>query len=185
MVTGGKAGQAVPLFLQAIRLGNAKSSYLPGAWLLLGDAAHAIVPFYGQGMNCAFEDCVVLDRCIERHGTEWAEIFREFESLRKENTDAIAELAVDNFIEMRDSTADPKFPLKRELEHLLEKKYPGEFLSKYSMVTFHRIPYAEALRKGRIQDLVIKSIVDRVKSIEEVNLEKVFQQMKQACGSTA
>lgn len=151
--------------------------------LLLGDAAHAIVPFYGQGMNCAFEDCVVLDECLER-GESWEAAFSAFENLRKENTDAIAELAVDNFIEMRDSTANPKFAIKREVEQLLEKRFPGQFVSKYGMVTFQRVPYAEALHKGRIQDRILNETVAEVKTAAEVNLETIYQNILRAYGAS-
>lgn len=156
--------------------------------LLIGDAAHAIVPFYGQGMNCAFEDCSVLDECIGRHvvanKVDWESVFLEYEVKRKPNTDAIADLALDNFIEMRDLVARPKFLLKRKLEHLLEERYPGDFISKYAMVTFHRIPYAEAMRKGRIQDIVLDEAVAQVDSLEEINLELLWGKMCNALVNT-
>ncbi len=122
-----------------------------GQVLLLGDAAHAMVPFFGQGMNCAFEDCEVLLGLFDQCGDRWDEIFPRFFVERKRNADAIAQLALDNFIEMRDTSADPHFALKRQLEHLLEERYPGRFFSKYSMVSFHRFPYTEALERGNIQ----------------------------------
>jgi kynurenine 3-monooxygenase len=153
--------------------------HIEGKVLLLGDAAHAIVPFYGQGMNCAFEDCTVLDECIEKFGSDWKTVFREYEAARKANTDAIADLALENFIEMRDSVADPTFLLKKKVELLLEQKYPGEFLSKYAMVTFHRLPYTEALERGRLQDEILMEICARYTSIEELEPEEVFQELKQ------
>jgi kynurenine 3-monooxygenase len=113
-----------------------------GKSLLLGDSAHAVVPFYGQGMNCAFEDVRVLDSLIEKHGTDWESVYGEYGDLRKINTDAIADMAEENFYEMRDRVADPVFQRKRELETKLEQKYP-DYFSKYSMVTFRddlRIP---------------------------------------------
>src|SRR5262249_4672659 len=126
---------------------------------LLGDAAHAIVPFFGQGMNCAFEDCTYLDRILARRQAagraDWEAVFREHERLRKADTDAIADLAVENFVEMRDHVAHPKFLLKKKVEHALEERFPGLFIPKYSMVTFHRIPYAVALARGRVQDRML------------------------------
>lgn len=132
--------------------------HIGGKALLLGDSAHAIVPFYGQGMNCAFEDCTVLDACIAQYGDDWEKVFADYQTRRKHNTDAIADLALGNFIEMRDHTANPVFLRKRQIELLLEKQFPGRFLSKYSMVTFHRLPYAQALQKGNIQDAVLMDI---------------------------
>jgi kynurenine 3-monooxygenase len=111
-----------------------------GRAVLLGDAAHAIVPFFGQGLNCSFEDCTVLLEVLDRHGPQWPLIFAEFEQARKANTDAIADLAVENFVEMRDRVADPRFLFKKKAELALEAKFPGVFVPKYSMVTFHRVP---------------------------------------------
>ncbi len=142
--------------------------------LLLGDAAHAIVPFYGQGMNCAFEDCSVLNGCLERHGANWTRVFAEYQELRKPNTDAIAQLAIDNFVEMRDRVADPDFLKKKKLELLLETAFPGEFLSTYARVTFHRRPYAEALEKGKIQDRVLMEICREADSLDDVILQDVM-----------
>ncbi len=119
--------------------------HVSGRVLLLGDAAHAIVPFFGQGINCGFEDCTCLLELVDRHGPDWKRVFTEFEEARKANTDAIADLAVENFVEMRDRVADPRFLFRKKVELALEAKYPGLFVPKYSMVTFHRIPYATAL----------------------------------------
>ncbi|MBA3647135.1 MAG: FAD-dependent monooxygenase [Chitinophagales bacterium] len=131
---------------------------------LIGDAAHAMVPFFGQGMNCGFEDCTVLDDLISRHGENWQLILSEFESLRKPNADAIAELALNNFIEMRDLVADPHFLKKKKIEKLLTEKYPQEFISPYSMVSFSHIPYAEALRKGK----AIKELLEKLANEEHI-----------------
>jgi len=151
--------------------------------LLVGDAAHALVPFYGQGMNCSFEDCTVLNQCIGKHGDNWELVFRDYENLRKENTDAIADLALDNFVEMRDLVADPKFVLKRDLEHRLEDAFPGEFISKYSMVTFSNIPYIEAMRRGRIQDDVLKKLCCNANSIKDFDLKIVKEKIESACST--
>jgi kynurenine 3-monooxygenase len=151
-----------------------------GQVLLLGDAAHAIVPFFGQGMNCAFEDCEALVELLDRHGGNWDEVFPRFFEARKPNTDAIAQLALDNFVEMRDTSADPHFALKRQLEHLLEERYPGQFLSKYAMVSFYRVPYAEALNRGRVQDRVLMDVCSRANSLAEIDVAAVFAQLQAA-----
>ena len=122
---------------------------------LVGDAAHAVVPFYGQGMNAAFEDCVVLDECLAQFAGDRERAFAEYFSRRKENADALASLAVQNFIEMRDKTASRLFRAKKKLDHLLEGLLPGKYLPLYAMVTFTRIPYASAARRARRQDRIV------------------------------
>jgi kynurenine 3-monooxygenase len=149
-----------------------------GQVLLLGDAAHAIVPFFGQGMNCAFEDCEVLLGLFDECGGGWEEVFPRFFRERKANVDAIAQLALDNFVEMRDTSADPRFALKRQLEHLLEERYPGQFFSKYSMVSFHRFPYTEALERGKAQDEILMDVCSRSSSLAEIDSEAVFARLR-------
>jgi kynurenine 3-monooxygenase len=122
---------------------------------LIGDAAHAVVPFYGQGMNAAFEDCFVLDECLAQFPDDRERAFAEYFSRRKENADALAHLAVENFIEMRDKTASRKFRAKKKLDHFLEALLPGIYLPLYTMVTFTRIPYLEAARRARRQDRIV------------------------------
>jgi kynurenine 3-monooxygenase len=122
---------------------------------LLGDAAHAVVPFYGQGMNAAFEDCVVLDECLDRFPDNRERAFARYFESRKENADALADLAIGNFIEMRDKTASQTFRAKKKLDHLLEAALPGMYLPLYTMVTFTRIPYAQAARRARLQDRIL------------------------------
>jgi kynurenine 3-monooxygenase len=122
---------------------------------LVGDAAHAVVPFYGQGMNAAFEDCVVLDECLEEFPDKRERAFAEYFARRKENSDALADLAIGNFIEMRDKTASKTFRAKKKLDHLLEAALPGVYLPLYTMVTFTRIPYSLAARRARIQDGIV------------------------------
>jgi kynurenine 3-monooxygenase len=122
---------------------------------LVGDAAHAVVPFYGQGMNAAFEDCVVLDECLAAFPDDRERAFAEYFTQRKENADALADLAVHNFIEMRDKTASKTFRAKKKLDHLLEGLLPGIYLPLYAMVTFTRIPYATAARRARRQDRLV------------------------------
>jgi kynurenine 3-monooxygenase len=122
---------------------------------LLGDAAHAVVPFYGQGMNAAFEDCVVLDECLAAFPNDRERAFTEYFQRRKENADALADLAVANFIEMRDKTASKTFRAKKKVDHWLEAALPGIYLPLYTMVTFTRMPYAAAARRARIQDAIV------------------------------
>jgi kynurenine 3-monooxygenase len=122
---------------------------------LVGDAAHAVVPFYGQGMNAAFEDCAVLDECLEEFRDNRERGFGEYFSRRKVNADALADLAFGNFIEMRDKTASKTFRAKKKLDHFLEAALPGIYLPLYTMVTFTRIPYAEAARRARLQDRIV------------------------------
>lgn len=139
---------------------------------LLGDACHAIVPFFGQGMNAAFEDCTVLNESIGKYGSDWEKVYAEYYSLRKQNTDAIADLALENFVEMRDKIADSRFLLNKKIEAELFKKFPDTFIPKYSMVTFYRFPYATALNRGNIQQEILNELSEGKKSIEEVDLIK-------------
>ncbi len=126
--------------------------------LVLGDAAHAIVPFHGQGMNAAFEDCSAFDRCLEDPDRPWNEVFAEFEKRRRPNTDAIADMALENYVEMRSTVREPKFQLKKDLSFRLEERHPGRFIPRYSMVMFHTIPYAEAKRRGAIQEEILDEL---------------------------
>jgi kynurenine 3-monooxygenase len=140
-----------------------------GRVLLLGDAAHAIVPFFGQGINCGFEDCTSLMELLDRHGADWTSVFREFEAARKANTDAIADMAVENFVEMRDRVGDPRFLFRKKVEQALEAKYPRVFVPKYSMVTFHRVPYSIALARGIVQDRMLTELCDPITRIEDLD----------------
>jgi kynurenine 3-monooxygenase len=146
--------------------------HVDGRALLLGDAAHAIVPFFGQGLNAGFEDCTVLLQLLDRHGPQWRQVFEEFERARKMNTDAIADLAVENFVEMRDRVADPRFLFKKKVELALEAKYPGVFVPKYAMVTFHRVPYSVAEKRGKIQDGMLAKLCDGIERIEDLDWKK-------------
>jgi kynurenine 3-monooxygenase len=143
-----------------------------GKALLLGDAAHAIVPFFGQGMNCAFEDCTVFLELLDRHGPNWSRLFQLFESARKPNTDSIADMALENFVEMRDRVADPKFLFRKKTELALEAKYPRHFVPKYAMVTFHRVPYSVAMTRGKIQDRLLAELCDPIARIEDLDWKK-------------
>ena len=149
--------------------------HVEGRALLLGDAVHAIVPFFGQGINCGFEDCTSLVGLLDRHGADWLHVFAEFERERKVNTDAIADMAIENFTEMRYRVADARFLFRKKLELALEAKYPQLFVPKYAMVTFHRIPYSVALARGAIQDRILAELCDSVNRVDDLDWEKAEQ----------
>jgi kynurenine 3-monooxygenase len=149
--------------------------HVEGRTLLLGDSAHAIVPFFGQGINCGFEDCTCLLELLDRHGPNWTRVFSEFEETRKVNTDAIADMAVENFVEMRDRVADPRFLLRKKVELALEARYPQLFVPKYAMVTFHRIPYSVALSRGIAQERILAELCNGVERVEDLDWNKADQ----------
>ncbi len=127
---------------------------------LIGDAAHAIVPFFGQGMNCGFEDCRVLNELISKHNEDWSRILPEYEQLRKPDADAIADLALNNFVEMRDKVADPKFLLQKKIEANFSSKYPDKWIPAYSQVTFSpQIRYSDALKNGNRQQRIMEQVM--------------------------
>ncbi|MGC2237777.1 MAG: NAD(P)/FAD-dependent oxidoreductase [Pyrinomonadaceae bacterium] len=149
-----------------------------GKALLLGDSAHAVVPFYGQGMNASFEDCRILNALIGQHGADWKTVFDEFTISRKPDTDAIADMAEENFYEMRDAVANPVFVRKRELETKLEHAFP-DYFSKYSMVTFREdLPYSVAKSKGNAQDNLLMELCTEVEDTNELNLDEVMEKVK-------
>ncbi len=146
--------------------------------VLLGDSAHAIVPFYGQGMNCALEDCVVLDQLIQDHDHDWDKILPAYQEQRKVDADAIADLAEDNFYEMRDATADPVFNVKRQIELRLEAEL--DYYSKYSLVTFRAdVPYHIAMKQGRLQNKVLYNIAKAVDNPTEVALGPILKEVNE------
>ena len=149
--------------------------YFEDKALLIGDAAHAIVPFYGQGMNAGFEDCRILNDLINQFGSNWSIIFPKFNELRKNNTDAIADMALDNFIEMRDSVANKHFLLVHDAEILLYEK--KDIKNKYSMVSFSHTPYHEAKTKGEIQFETIAKNCEHIDSITEFDVEKTYNEI--------
>ena len=129
-----------------------------GKVLLLGDAAHAIVPFHGQGMNAAFEDCTTLAGLLD-HYDDWGRLFVEFDRARRPNAEAIAQMALENYVEMRDTVLDPRFQRYKRLSVELERRFPDRFIPRYSMVMFHpEIPYADALRRGAIQSEILATL---------------------------
>ena len=137
--------------------------------VILGDAAHAIVPFHGQGMNVAFESCARLNEMLDQD--DWSSAFESFEKSRKPDTDAIAGMALDNYIQMRSSVIDDDYLLKRELALALERRWPDRFIPRYSMVMFHTLPYAEALRRADEQDQIIDQLLASVGSVDAVDFE--------------
>ncbi len=147
-------------------------SYLENT-LLMGDAAHAIVPFYGQGMNASFEDVFVLDEILNQDLGDWKAVFKAYEKARKKDTDAIADLAIDNFFEMRDHVANNLFKEKRKIEMDLEKKFPESYFSKYSLVTFNEnIGYSDALKIGRAQDKALLNLIADEKVTTSLHMNK-------------
>ena len=151
-----------------------------GSALLIGDACHAVVPFYGQGMNAGFEDITVLDQMLENFdGDNWEELFKAFERSRKPNADAIADLAVMNFIEMRDKVADPRFLLRKKIETKISEQYPDKWIPLYSMVTFTDFPYSYALETGQNQDSIMKKVMKHIQSIEDYNKPEVQQLLQE------
>jgi len=139
-----------------------------GQAVLIGDAAHAIVPFFGQGMNAGFEDCTVLMEILDRI-PDWSGAFVELSQARKPDADAIADLALENFVEMRDKVADPEFLLWKEVEAELSRRFPGEYLSRYQLVTFTRIPYRAAQQAGRIQSSLLRELTATARSAQDVD----------------
>ena len=157
-------------------------SYKENAFLI-GDAAHAIVPFFGQGMNCGFEDCTIFNQLIEKHNEDWSKILPEFEKMRKPDADAIADLAIENFIEMRDKVADPKFLLQKKIEAKFSRKYPEKWTPLYTMVTFSHEPYSAALNQGRKHDKIMREIMSSPNIFEEWDQKWVEEKMLELLGN--
>jgi kynurenine 3-monooxygenase len=143
--------------------------HVRGMATLVGDSAHAIVPFHGQGMNCCFEDCVEFAECLDRNST-WHAVFDEFFAHRKPNTDAIAEMALENYLEMRERVIDPQFRLQQLLALELERRRPQQFIPRYSMVMFHHeIPYHTAQRRGAIQSHMLTELTVAATNLAEID----------------
>ncbi len=145
--------------------------HLDGRAVLIGDAAHAIVPFHGQGMNCAFEDCLTLDAAVAE-SKSWPQAFARFTAARRDNANAIADMALENYLEMRSAVIDSRFQLKRELGHELERRHPRHFLPRYSMVMFQRLPYREAQRRGAINERILEHLIKGVERLEQVDFDR-------------
>ena len=148
--------------------------HLDSRAVLIGDAAHAMVPFHGQGMNCAFEDCIALDHHIAE-STDWETAFKAFELDRRPNAQAIQAMAIENYVEMRDQVDDADFLLRRKLERLLADRHPDRFVPRYSMVSFMRVPYATAFERGNVQRQLLIECCQGLHDIEQVDLAKADQ----------
>ena len=137
--------------------------------VILGDASHGVVPFHGQGMNAAFESCIVLDACMRDYPGDWATAFAEFEKGRKPDTDAIADMAVANYVEMSSSVVDERYQLKRTVALELDRLWPEQFTPRYAMVMFQTIPYAEVQRRAALQGEVLEQLTGGLTDIDEVD----------------
>jgi kynurenine 3-monooxygenase len=146
--------------------------------LIFGDASHAIVPFYGQGMVSGFEDCHVFDQLADEHWNDKETLFDKFQYSRKPDDDAIADLALRNFIEMRDSVADPKFLLRKQIEKKLSTKHPDKWTPLYEMVTFSEMRYSEALARGKEQDKIMEEILSWDGIAQNWESEDVFRKIE-------
>jgi kynurenine 3-monooxygenase len=139
--------------------------------VILGDASHAIVPFHGQGMNAGLEDCSELVRLLEKHRDDWGRTLTEFDAIRRPNANAIADMALENYMTMRKSVTDPQFHLKKNLGFKLEKCFPNRFVPRYSLVMFHLLPYRECAQRGKIQGQILAELVEGKQNLDEVDFE--------------
>ena len=148
--------------------------------LLLGDASHAIVPFYGQGMNAGFEDCTMLNQLLDKHGDgDWPAVFAEFQTSRKPDADAMADLAIYNFIEMRDRVADPRFLLQKKIEAKITAQFPGRWMPLYAQVTFSDTPYAKAWAAGQRQDIIMAGLMPHIQAEADFERPEVQALLRQ------
>ncbi len=147
-----------------------------GEALLIGDAAHAIVPFHGQGMNCAFEDCVELDALLgESRDLTW--VFGELEARRKPNARAIADMALENYVEMRDAVADDRYQLMKQVERILAARHPDRFVPRYTMVSFRRLPYAQAMARGQLQSQLLRDLTEGIGNADAVDMQRADERI--------
>jgi kynurenine 3-monooxygenase len=152
--------------------------HVRGAAALIGDAAHAIVPFHGQGMNCCFEDCVEFDAALSRSDS-WESVFADFQARRKPNTDAIAGMALENYLEMRERVADPRYLIQRSLALELERRFPRRFIPRYSMVMFHHeIPYRAAADRGAVQSRLLEQLTARAASLDDIDYARAAREIE-------
>lgn len=149
-----------------------------GKTALMGDAAHATVPFYGQGMNCGFEDCTVMWQLMQKHKEDWPKVFEEYQFLRKPDGDGVQDLSLHNYLVMRDHVADPKFLLQKKIEAHFSEKHPDKWMPLYSQVTFSNIRYSEAWRVGQKQDEIMQKVMAKFPDIEQKwNSEEVEKEI--------
>ncbi len=152
---------------------------------LVGDSAHAIVPFYGQGMNAGFEDIYALNELMETYGDDWNTIFKQYQEERKPNADAIAELSYRNFVEMSSKTADPKFLLQKKIEKWFSGKHPDKWIPVYSRVTFSERPYAEALAIGDKQEAIMQKVLKMPNIAAEWDSKEVENKILELLGDNS
>ena len=145
--------------------------------LLIGDAAHAVVPFFGQGMNASFQDCSPLSKLMDQNENDWNTIFNAFSSTQVENGHAIADIALENYLEMRDHVNDTEYKKRRNVELKLERMFPGQFIPRYSMVSFHQIPYAEVYQRGGKQSKIIRDVLKADPSGQSIDKDMVEKMM--------
>lgn len=148
-----------------------------GKGALMGDAAHATVPFYGQGMNAGFEDCTVLSELMQKHNEDWSAIFAEYSQVRKPDGDALQDLSLDNYLVMRDYVADPQFLLRKKIEAKFSEMYPNKWLSLYSQVSFSSIRYSVAYKQGKMQDEIMNQVMEIEGIHENWNSSEVMEKM--------
>lgn len=146
--------------------------------LLLGDAAHAVVPFHAQGMNAGFEDCVAVIDGLKSLHHDWTNLFKTVQLARQANANAIADMSLENYVEMRASVNDPQFHFKKQVAFALEQRWPNYFIPRYSMVMFHRIPYAEVYARGRIQARILERLCEQVESVDTIDFERAERLVK-------
>lgn len=151
-----------------------------GRVCLLGDAAHAIVPFYGQGANAAFEDVVELDRCLDETDDDWARALPLFQERRQANSEAIAQMALANFVEMRDKVASPVYQAQKKLEHVLERALPGRYVSRYELVSFTTTPYAQVQRRVRRQQRILGAAIGGATLLAGAALARLFRALSRS-----
>ena len=146
---------------------------------LIGDAAHAVVPFFGQGMNASFEDCTILMDCVDSGDDNWLNIFSSYNKMRKPDADAIAQMAIENYIEMRDSVAQSDYKAKKGIANSLSIEFPDRFIPRYNMVSFTSIPYSEVYKRGKIQQEIISQLMEN-----ELDLQKAEKLITEKLSST-
>jgi kynurenine 3-monooxygenase len=146
--------------------------------LLIGDAAHGLIPFFGQGMNSGFEDCRILNDLLDLHHDDWSRVMPAFYLLRKPDTDAVSEMSADNHREIQTGIRDPLFNFRKQLEQQLMQRYPARYVSKHVSVMFSNLPYATALAQGRVQSILLDQICDQAKRLSEVDWPRVDELMR-------
>lgn len=160
------------------------SSIHSGPWYdgddccLIGDAAHGIIPFFGQGMNAAFEDCRIFDEILSKHGENWELVFKEFYESRKKNTEAVSRMSIDNYHEIQEGIQDKTFNLKKDLNHQMMERFPKRYISKHVLVMFTNTPYHTAEEIGVLQDKMLQDLCENVETLKEIDWEKAEHLMQ-------